>query len=122
MSDGSCSVEFEGGGLRDLRSELGTEFGHIVGEECCLMAGAGDGDVAKAGVEQVRVNVGIGVDEDALGGEALGAVAGYSIAMIEMAVLSRIELYLAVIVQARREAAIGMDRLDDGKVTIGNPK
>jgi hypothetical protein len=38
------------------------------------VAGAGDGDVAEAGVEQVRVDAGIGMDEDAFGSEALGAV------------------------------------------------
>jgi hypothetical protein len=35
------------------------------------VAGAGDRNVAKAGVEQVRVDAGIGVNEDAFGGEAL---------------------------------------------------
>ena len=48
------------------------------------MAGAGNGDIAEAGVEQVRVNPGIGVNEDALGGEALGAMAGDGIAVVEM--------------------------------------
>jgi hypothetical protein len=38
------------------------------------VAGAGDGDVAEAGVEQIRVVAGIGVDENAFGGQALGAV------------------------------------------------
>ena len=52
------------------------------------MAGAGDGDVAEAGVEQVRVDAGIGVHEDALGGEALGTVAGDGVAVVEMAVLA----------------------------------
>ena len=35
------------------------ELGHVVGEECGLVAGAGDGDVAEAGVEQVRVDAGV---------------------------------------------------------------
>jgi hypothetical protein len=43
------------------------------------VASAGDGDVAKPRIEQVRVNAGVGVDQDALGGESLGAVAGYGI-------------------------------------------
>jgi hypothetical protein len=34
------------------------------------MAGAGDGDVGEAGVEQVRVDPGIGVNEEAFSGEA----------------------------------------------------
>ena len=32
------------------------------------MAGAGDGDVGEAGVEKIRVDAGIGVDENAFGG------------------------------------------------------
>ena len=43
------------------------------------MAGAGDGDVAEAGVEQVRMDAGVGIDEDTLGCESLGAVAGNGI-------------------------------------------
>ena len=53
-----------------------------------LVAGAGDGDVAEAGVEQVRVDAGVGVNENAFGGEALGAVAGDGIAVVEMTMLA----------------------------------
>ena len=72
------------------------------------MAGAGDGDVAEAGVEQVRVDAGIGVNEDAFGGEALGAVAGDGVAVVEMTMLAGVELDLPVVVEAGGEAAIGM--------------
>ena len=72
------------------------------------MAGAGEGDVAEAGVEQVRVDAGIGVDEDALRGEALGAVAGDGIAVIKVAMLSGVELNLPIVVRAGRDAAIGV--------------
>lgn len=44
------------------------------------MAGAGGGDVAEAGAERIRMDAGVGVDEDALGGESLGAVAGNGVA------------------------------------------
>ena len=84
------------------------------------MAGAGDGDVAEAGVEQVRVDAGVGVNEHALGGEALGAVTGDGVAVVEMAMLAGVELDLAVVVEAGGEAAIRMDRFDDGEVAIGN--
>ena len=67
------------------------------------MAGAGDGDVAEAGVEQVRVDAGIGMDEDALGGEALGAVTSDSVAVVEMTMLGGVEFELAVVVEACRE-------------------
>ena len=86
------------------------------------MAGAGDGDVAEAGVEQVRVDAGIGVNENAFGGEALGAVTGDGIAVVEMTMLAGVEFDLAVVVEAGGKATIGMDRLDGGEVAIGNAK
>jgi hypothetical protein len=60
---------------------------------------AGDGDVAKAGVEKVWVDAGIGVNQDALGGETLRAVAGDGVAVVEMAMLAGAELDLAVAVE-----------------------
>ena len=86
---------------------MGTEFRHVVGKEYGIVAGARDGDVCKAGVEQVRVNAGVGVNEDALGGEALGAVASDRVAMVEMRMLAGIEFDLAIIAQDRGDAAIG---------------
>ena len=73
------------------------------------MAGAGDGDVAEAGVEQVRVDAGVGVDEDAFGGESLGAMTGDGVSVVEMPMLTGVELDLPVVVEAGGEAAIGRD-------------
>ena len=64
------------------------------------MAGAGDGDITETGVEQVRVDAGVGVNEDPFGGEALGAVTGDGIAVVEMAMLVGVEFDLAVVVEA----------------------
>ena len=99
---------------------MGTEFRHVVGKQYGIVAGARDGNVGKARVEQVRVNAGVGVNEDALGGKALRAVAGDGIAVVEMRMLAGVEFDLAVIAQACGDAAIGMDRFDDGKVAIRN--
>ena len=115
-------MDFQGGGFRDVGSELRTEFCHVVGEERGLMAGARDGDVGEAGVEQVRVDTGIGVNEDAFGGKALGAVTGNGVAVVEMTMLVGVEFNLAVVVEAGGEATIGMDRLDRGHVAIRNSK
>ena len=70
------------------------------------MAGAGDGDVAEAGVEQVRVDAGIGVNEDAFGCEALGAVTGDGVAVVKMTMISGVKFCLAVAVEARGNLAI----------------
>jgi len=59
------------------------------------MAGAGDRDVSEARVKQVGVDAGVGVNENAFRGETLGAVTGDGVPMVEMAVLTRLELDLA---------------------------
>ena len=102
-------IDVKSRGLRDIGVELWAELGEVVGKERGLVASAGDGDVAEAGVEQVRVDAGIGVNEDAFGGEALRAVAGDSIAVVEMRMLPGVEFDLAVIAKACGDAAIGMD-------------
>ena len=86
------------------------------------MAGAGYGDVAETGVEQVRVDAGIGVNENAFGGEALRAVTGDGVAVVEVTMFAGVELDAAVVVEAGGEATIGMDHLDDREITIGNAK
>ena len=107
-------IDLQGRGFADIGPELQTQFRHIVSEERGLVAGARDGDVAEAGVEQVRVDAGIGVDEDAFGGESLGAVTGDGVAVVEMTMLAGVELDLAIVGEVGGETAIGMDGLDGG--------
>lgn len=64
--------DFQRRSLGDIGAELWAEFGHVVGKNGRLAVGAGNGDIAGSRIEQVRVDVGIGIDQDALGGEALG--------------------------------------------------
>jgi len=52
------------------------------------------------------MDAGIGVDEDALGGESLGAVAGDCIAVIKVAVLGGVEFNLPVIFELGGDTAI----------------
>jgi len=99
---------------------LGAEFCDVVGEERGLVAGAGDGDVAEAGVEQVRVDAAIGVNENAFGGEALRAVTGDGVAVVKVTMFAGVELDVAVVVEADGQAPVGMDRLDRGHVAICN--
>jgi hypothetical protein len=91
---------------------LRAEFCHVVGEECDLVTGAGDGDIGETRVEQVRVDTGIGMNEDAFGGEALGAMTGDGVAVVEMSMLAGGELNLPVVVEAGGYTAIGCNRLD----------
>jgi hypothetical protein len=92
-------IDFQGGGLRDIGSELRAELCHVVREERGLVAGPGDGDVGEAGVEQVRVDSSVRVNENAFGGEALGAVTGDRIPVVEMTMLANVKFDLAVVVE-----------------------
>ena len=92
-------IDVKSRGLRDIGVELWAELGEVVGKERGLVASAGDGDVAEAGVEQVRVDTGVGVDEDTLGGEPLRTVAGDGVAVVKMAVVMGVEFDVTVVVE-----------------------
>lgn len=69
------------------------------------MAGARKGDISESEVEQVGTNFGIGMDQDALGDEALSAVAGYGVAVVEMAMLDGVEFDLPSTIESRCNSA-----------------
>jgi hypothetical protein len=66
------------------------------------------------------VDTGIGVNENAFRSEALGAVTGDGVAMIEMTLLARLELALAVVVETCNEPTVGIDRLDEREVAVSD--
>ena len=76
------------------------KIGSVIGVDLSVEARARNRDVAEAGIEQVRVNFGIGVNEDAFGGEALGTVTGDGITVVEMTMLVGVEFDQAVIIEA----------------------
>ena len=59
------------------------------------------------------------MNEDAFGGEALGAVTGDGVAVVEMTMFVGVEFDLAAVVEAGGQATIGMDRLDYCHIAIG---
>lgn len=67
-------VDFKGRCLRYFRSDLFAQFLEIICKDDRLVAGAGDGNVAKAGTKQVQMHVCVGMNQDTLGGKAPGAV------------------------------------------------
>ena len=52
------------------------------------------------------MDAGIGVNEDAVGSEALGTVARDGVAVVKMTMISGIKLDLAVVIEARANLAI----------------
>jgi hypothetical protein len=84
------------------------------------MAGAGNGDVSETRIQQVGVDACISIDEDALGGQPLGAVAGDGVAVVKMPVFGGVEVDLAARIESDREVSIRRNRVDHGEVTIGH--
>ena len=122
MGDWRSLIDFKGRCLRDIGNDLRIQFIYIVCKDRGLVAGARDGDVPETGIEQIRVNAGVGIDQNAFRGETLGTVAGNSVAVVEMAMLFGIEFDLPVIVEAGRDAAIRRYGFDGGKVAVGDAK
>src|ERR1700721_2561294 len=94
-------MDLQSGGLRDIGFGVGTKSCEVGGEERGLVTGAGDRDVSEAGVQQVWVDAGIGVNEDAFRGEALGTMASDSVAVVEMRMISGAKFDLAVVIETR---------------------
>ena len=113
-------IDLQSRSLRHIGFEMRAELRHVVGEEGGLVAGARDRDITEAGVEQVRMDARVCVNEDAFRGQALGAVAGDRVTMIEMAMLASVKLDVAVVVEASRDAAIGLYLFDHSQVAISN--
>lgn len=70
---------------------MGDEFCYVIGKQCRLVASAGDGDVGEARIEQIGMNARVGMNEHAVGGEALGAMTGDRIAVVEMTIRACVE-------------------------------
>lgn len=104
--------------LGNLATQPVAEIGSVIGIDLSVEACARDGNVGKAGVEQVWVDAGIAVDEDAFSSESLGAVTGDGVAVVEMTMLVGVEFDQAIVVEADGYATIGVDRLDRGHVAI----
>src|SRR5208282_2792378 len=96
--------------LGNLATQPSAQLGSVIGIDLSVEACARDGNVGEAGVEQVWVDAGLAMNEDAFRGEALGAVTGDGVAVVEMTMLVGIEFDQAVVVEAER--FVGGSKLD----------
>src|ERR1700680_4218083 len=97
----SCRVrKLDSRTLGNLATQPLAKLGSVIGIDLSVEACARDGNVGEAGVEQVWVDAGVAVNEDAFGGKALGAVTGNGVAVVEMTMLVGVEFDLAVVVEA----------------------
>ena len=115
----SCRVrKLDSSSLGNLATQPLAKLGSVIGIDLSVDACARDGNVGEARVEQVWVDAGIAVNEDAFGGKALGAVTGNGVAVVEMTMLAGVEFDLAIVVEAGGQATIGVDRLNRGHIPI----
>ena len=98
------------------------EVAGVVGVDLRLVRGARDGDVGKAGADELRVGPRVHVDEYSLGGDSLGAVGCDGVAMVEVPHAGGIEgdgLLFAVHLDSELAP---VEVLDCSKVAVGNSK
>jgi hypothetical protein len=65
------------------------------------------------------VDVGVGVNEHAFGGKALGAVTGDGVVVVEMTMRAGLELNQAIVVDAGRQQTLGTDPIAANIRTCG---
>ena len=109
---------FHSGGFADFMAEILAQRGRMIGIDARIDAGAGYRNIGEAGVDEVGMYRGIDMDQHAVGGESLGAVAGDRIAMIEVAVIPIGKRDRAAIVEAGGDLSMRRDGLDGGKVPV----
>ena len=86
-----------------------------------VIASARDGDIGHAAVEQIlRAQLGVHVNQDAVGSLSLAGVAGHCIAMIEMRMLARIEFDRAATVHLQAHPPVFVDALDCSQLAVRN--
>jgi hypothetical protein len=80
-----------------------------------------NGDVGKSGIHQVGASLGVGIDQHMLGGDALSAMTGHGVAMIEVTIFGGIEFYCSAFFQMNRKNPCRRNALDGRQFAIGDP-
>src|SRR5271165_7010446 len=85
--------------LGNLTTQSLAKLGSVIGIDLRVEACARGRNVGEARVEQVWVDAGIAVNEDAFSGKALGTVTGNGVAVIEMTMIFGVEFDQAIVVE-----------------------
>lgn len=99
-------------------AEIFAQRGRMIGINARVHAGAGYRNIRKTCADEVGMYRGIDVDQHAVGGESLGAVAGDRIAMIEVVVIPIGKRDAAPVVETGADFSMRRDGLDGGKVPV----
>src|SRR5580658_3046111 len=113
-----CLVKIKGGGFAHIGAEaLGKRRG-IISVNVGVLGRAGDGDVGKAGVEEFGKRIGVHIDEDAVFGQTLGAVAGNGIAVIEVPHPGGVKIDSSSVIYFHGQAIVIADGYNPAAITV----
>ena len=113
-----CLVKIEGGGFAYIGAEALGKGGGIIGVNVGILGRTRNGDVGKAGVEEFGERIGVHIDEDAVFGQTLGAVAGNGIAVIEMLHPSGVKIEGSSVIHFHGQAIVIADGFDPAAITV----
>src|ERR1035437_1591963 len=86
-----------------------------------VIASTRDSDIGHAAVEQILgAQLGVHVNQDAVGSLSLAGVAGHGIAMVEMRMFVRIEFDCAATVHFQAQPPVFVDALDGSQLAVRN--
>ena len=110
----------DGGCFGDLGFQLLSHLRSVTRKDGHLMAGSRDSNVPEPRIQQVGMHSGISVDENPFGGEPLRAVARYCVSVVEVPMSRSVEFDSVTVIAPRGNLPIGPDRIDHGKVAVGD--
>src|SRR5947208_11474266 len=92
----AAGLDCDSGVLRDFLTEYPAERLRIIGVNLCIVARSRDCHVGQPCVDELFVGpLGIHVQQHAVGSDSLAAMAGDRISVVQMRVLSNVELHLS---------------------------
>jgi hypothetical protein len=120
LRDGLCRLRLlDRGRVGHIAAEFMTQRCRVIRENLRVVCAARNGHVGHAAVEQVFcTQLGVHMDQYAVGGLALAGVTGDSVAVIEMHAAVWIEFDGAATVHPHINASVAADGLDDAKFSV----
>ena len=107
-------------GLGNVAAEGWREAGGVISVDVGVCASAGNGDVGEAVIDELAVGaVGVDVDKDACGSEALRTVRGNGVAVVEVSVFCGVELDVAAGIEFDGKF-LAVDASDVAQFAIGD--
>src|SRR5262245_9758878 len=106
--------------MSDVAAQGTHEPRPIVRIDLRIKAASRDRHIRETLVDELLTQARVDVDEDAVGGLALTAVAGHGIAVVEVRVIGRMDRHGTTRIQAYGEGARRFDGFETAEFAVGN--